>query len=66
MGAKQRLGDLRRAHPVTALVLALLGAVGLGATVARLAGRGRQAWVESQGSGWVFALRFFGRNPKRD
>ena len=67
MGAKQRFTDLRRAHPVTALVLGLLGAVGLGAGVARLASRGRQAWVESQGNSWIFVLRLLGRDkPKQD
>jgi hypothetical protein len=65
MGAKRRLGDLRRAHPVTAVVLGLLGALGLGAGVARLATRSRQAWIESQGNSWIFVLRLFGRDKSQ-
>jgi len=66
MGAKQRLGDLRRAHPVTALVLGLLAALGLGAGVARVANRTRQAWIESQGNTWIFVLRLLGRDKSPD
>jgi hypothetical protein len=65
MGAKQRLGDLRRAHPITALVLAFLGALGLGAGVVRLATRARQAWIDSQGNSWIFVLRLLGRDKSK-
>jgi hypothetical protein len=66
MNKRQRFGKLRHDHPIAALVVGLLSAVGVGAGVLRFVQRGRQAYAESQGNGWIFVLRFFGLREKKD